>query len=78
MFSIDSVDFLNDPLSFGFNTTKQISLFLHVFDFQGPPRHQTDPIFLSCHFFQELEDHEKKSTGNAARRKREGTTRAHF
>jgi hypothetical protein len=50
MFSIDSVDFLNDPLSFGFNTTKQISLFLHVFDFQGPSERQTDPIFLQHHF----------------------------
>jgi hypothetical protein len=36
MFAIDSRDFLNNPLSFGFNTTKQIFLFLHVFDFEGP------------------------------------------
>jgi hypothetical protein len=33
MFSIESRDFLNNPLSFGFNTVKQILLFLHVFDF---------------------------------------------
>jgi hypothetical protein len=32
MFSIDFGDFLNNPLSFGFNIAKQIS-FLHVFDF---------------------------------------------
>jgi hypothetical protein len=31
MFSIDSGDFLNDPLSFDFNTVKQICLFLHIF-----------------------------------------------
>jgi hypothetical protein len=33
MFSIDFGDFLNNPLSFGFNIAKQICLFLHVFDF---------------------------------------------
>jgi hypothetical protein len=33
MFSIDFEDFLNDPLSFAFNTAKHIFLFLHVFDF---------------------------------------------
>jgi hypothetical protein len=53
MFSIDSRDFLNDPLSFGFNTAKQICLFLHVFDFQGALGRQTDPIFLPHHFFRE-------------------------
>jgi hypothetical protein len=48
--SIDSWDFLNDPLSFGFSTAKQIFLFLHVFEFQGPSRCQTDTIFLPHHF----------------------------
>jgi hypothetical protein len=43
MFFIDSGYFLNDPLSFGFNTTKKIFLFLHVFDFQGPFECQTYP-----------------------------------
>jgi hypothetical protein len=42
MFSIDSKDFLNDPLLFGFNTAKQNCLFLHVFYFQRPSGCQTD------------------------------------
>jgi hypothetical protein len=50
MFSIDSEDFLNDPLSFAFNTAKQFCLFLHVFYFQGPSGPQTDPIFSLHHF----------------------------
>jgi hypothetical protein len=33
MFFIDLVDFLNNSLSFDFNTVKQICLFLHVFYF---------------------------------------------
>jgi hypothetical protein len=37
MFSIDSGDFLSDPLSFSFNTTKQICLFLHVLTFRDLP-----------------------------------------
>jgi hypothetical protein len=52
MFFIDSEDFLNDPLLFGFNTMKQIFLFLHVFDFQGPSGRQKEPIFWPCHFFE--------------------------
>jgi hypothetical protein len=52
MFSLDSGDFLNGPLSFDFNTTKHIFLFLHIFDFQGPFRRQTDPNFLPHHFFK--------------------------
>jgi hypothetical protein len=52
MFSIDSGDFLNDLLSIGFNTAKQIFLFLHVFEFLGPSKHQTDPIFFPRHFFE--------------------------
>jgi hypothetical protein len=32
--STNSGDFLNDPLSFVFNTSKQIFLFLHVFTFR--------------------------------------------
>jgi hypothetical protein len=51
MFSIDFEDFLNDPLSIGLNTAKQIFLFLHVFDLQGPSGCQTDPFFLPRHFF---------------------------
>jgi hypothetical protein len=50
MFSIESWDFLNNPLSFGFNTLKKVSLFLHVFDFQGPSGLQTYPIFLPHNF----------------------------
>jgi hypothetical protein len=50
MFSIDSRDFLNNPLSFAFNIAKQIWLFLHVFDFQGPSERQTYPIFLLRNF----------------------------
>jgi hypothetical protein len=46
MFFIDSGDFLNGLLSLGFNTVKQICLFLHVFHFQGPFERQMDPIFL--------------------------------
>jgi hypothetical protein len=41
LFAIDFGGFLNDPLSFGFNTAKQIFLYLHVFDFQGPFERQT-------------------------------------
>jgi hypothetical protein len=52
MFSIDSGDFINDPLLFGFNTEKQICLFLHVCDFQGPSERQTESTFLPCHFFR--------------------------
>jgi hypothetical protein len=33
MFSIDCGDFLNDLISFGFNTAKPIFLVLHVFYF---------------------------------------------
>jgi hypothetical protein len=52
MFSIYSKDFLNDPLSYGFNTVKQIFLFLHVFDFQESSRRQTDPNLFPRHFFK--------------------------
>jgi hypothetical protein len=52
MFSIESVDFLNNLLSFDFNTAKQICLSLHVFDFQKPSEHQTEQIFLPHHFFK--------------------------
>jgi hypothetical protein len=46
MFSIDFGDFLNNPLSFGFNTTGHICLFLHVFEFDGPLGCQTEPIYI--------------------------------
>jgi hypothetical protein len=39
MFSIEFGNFLNNSLSFGFNTAKQFFLFLHVFDYQGPFEH---------------------------------------
>jgi hypothetical protein len=52
MLSIDSEDVLDDPLSFGFNTTKQVSLFLHIFDFHGPSVCQTHLKLLPCHFFR--------------------------
>jgi hypothetical protein len=68
MFSIDSVDFLKDSLSFGFNTAKEISPFCMFFYFQGPSRRQTDQSFTR-HFFWEIEDREKKLTGNTTRRK---------
>jgi hypothetical protein len=54
MFCIDSGDFLNDPLSFGFNTMRQSFLVLHVFDFQGPSARQTEPIFLPHQYFRIL------------------------
>jgi hypothetical protein len=47
MFSIDSGDFQNDPLSFGFNTMKQIFLFLHVFTFRDLPNVKRKQTF--CH-----------------------------
>jgi hypothetical protein len=50
MFSIDSWDFLNDLLSFGFNTAKQICLFLQVFDFQRPSGCEMDSKILPHHF----------------------------
>jgi hypothetical protein len=71
--------FLNNPLSLGFNTTKQICLFLHVFDFQEPSGRQTDPKFFPHHFFQEIEDRKKKnSMGEATRQEIGGTMRAHL
>jgi hypothetical protein len=73
LFAIHSGNFLNNPLLFGFNTTKRIFLFLHIFDFEGPSRRQTDPKFLSCHFFWEIKDREKKkSMGDAMRQERGG------
>jgi hypothetical protein len=74
MFSTDSNNFLNEPLSFGFNTAKQIFLFLHVSDFQGPSDVKQNQYF--CHIiFQDFEDCEKKkSTENATRRDLGGTT----
>jgi hypothetical protein len=47
MFSIDSKDFLNDPLSFGFNTVKQIFLLLHVLTFRDLPNVKRTQSF--CH-----------------------------
>jgi hypothetical protein len=47
LFAIDPRGFLNNPLSFGFNTLKQISLFLHVFDFQDLPDVKRTQTF--CH-----------------------------
>jgi hypothetical protein len=41
MFSIDSGDFLNDPLSFGFNTTKHIFLVLIFMELLDVKRTQT-------------------------------------
>lgn len=52
MFFIESVNILNNPLSSLINTTKQIILFLHVFEFQEPSRRQMDPNFLP-HIFLE-------------------------
>jgi hypothetical protein len=37
LFAIGSEGFPNNPLSFGFNTAKQISLFLHVLTFRDLP-----------------------------------------
>jgi hypothetical protein len=78
MFSIDSRDFLNDPLSFGFNTTKQIFVFSHILIFRAFRTSNGSNLFATS-FFQEIEDHEKKkSMGDATRRKRGPTMRAHF
>jgi hypothetical protein len=33
MFFIESINFLNNSFSFGFNTAKQICLILYAFDF---------------------------------------------
>jgi hypothetical protein len=74
MFSIESGAFLNNPLSFCFNTAKQIFLILHVFNFQGSFRRQTNPIFLPNHFWENRGTSEEKSTGNTTRHKRGGTT----
>jgi hypothetical protein len=51
MLSIDSGDFLNDPLSFGFNNAKQIYLFFHIFDFQGPSWTSNGPNIFATLFF---------------------------
>jgi hypothetical protein len=40
MFSINSEDFLNDPLSFGFNIAKQICIFLTFKDLSDVKRTQ--------------------------------------
>jgi hypothetical protein len=67
MFCIDSGDFLNDLVSFGFNSAKQIFLFLTFtyLLYVKPTNH------FATSFFQEIEDREnKKSTGNAMRTKR--------
>jgi hypothetical protein len=50
LFYIESGDFINNLLSFRFNTAKQIFLIFHVFDFQSPSRRPMDPIFLPHHF----------------------------
>jgi hypothetical protein len=50
LFAIDSGDFLNNPLSSGLKIVKQISSFLHVFEFHEPSGRQTDPNLLARHF----------------------------
>jgi hypothetical protein len=65
MFSIDFEDFLNNPLSFGFNIVKQIFLFLQYFTFGDLSDVKRTQSF--CHFiYREIEDREKKSTGDHA------------
>jgi hypothetical protein len=65
MFAIDFGDFLNNPLSFNFNTAKQICLFLTSRDLLNV---KPNPKILPPHFFREIEDREKKSTRDATRR----------
>jgi hypothetical protein len=66
MFCIDSGDFLNDLVSFGFNSAKQIFLFLTFtyLLYVKPTNH------FATSFFQEIEDREKNSMGNTTRRKK--------
>jgi hypothetical protein len=47
MFSIDSRDFINDPLSFGFDTEKQICLFCMFVTFRDLPNVKRNQP--SCH-----------------------------
>jgi hypothetical protein len=72
MFSIESGDFLNNHVSFGFNTAKEFLLILHVFDFHRPSGRQTNPIFC-CIIFLEIKDSEKNSMWNTTRWERAGT-----
>jgi hypothetical protein len=77
LFSIDSGGLQNNPLLSSFNTVKQISLFLHIFEFQGTSEHQMDPNFLPCLFFHETQEMEKnKSIGDVTRAKRGPSMRA--
>jgi hypothetical protein len=76
MFSIESGDFQNNPLLFGFNIGKQIYLFLHAFDFRGPSGRQMDTNFFSPHFLGNRRDREKRSMGNATRQGRGPTMQA--
>jgi hypothetical protein len=71
MFSVESGDFLNNPLSFGFNSIGQVIIFFHIFDFQGPSTRQMDQIFLT-HNFLGIKNCEKKSTWNSTRGRKEG------
>jgi hypothetical protein len=75
MFSIDSMNFLRNPLSFGFKYYEADLLVLHVFYFQGPSRCQTDPIFLPHHFFENRRPGEEQVNGNTMRTKRGPTMR---
>jgi hypothetical protein len=70
MFSIDYGDFLNDSLSFGFNTAKQIFLFFACFfTIRDLPDVKRTQSFFHV-IFRDLEYHEKKkSTWNATRKK---------
>jgi hypothetical protein len=71
MFSIDSMYFLKNPLSFGFKTVKLICMFFTFRDLQDVKWTQ---IFATS-FFWEIEDRANKNLArNAIRRKRGPTT----
>jgi hypothetical protein len=66
--------FLNNPLSFGFNTANWIFLFLYVLTFRVRLDVKRTQTFATS-FFREIEDHEKKMLmGDATRTKRGPTT----
>jgi hypothetical protein len=70
LFAIDSGGFLNNLLSSGFNTAKQIFSLLHFISF-SELRMSNGPKLFAMSFFRETQELEKKkSTGDATRAKR--------
>jgi hypothetical protein len=73
LFAIDFGGFLNNPLSFGLNTTKQIFFFACFFYFQGPSRRQIDPNFLPCHFLGNTRDGKEEVNRGRHEEQKRGT-----